>query len=558
MKASRAHYKSQLLPPPGDPARNWAVGLLCAWPVFYGLLALWLGADASWDLRNYHWYNAWAYLTGRDDFLPSQSQFFLNPWLDVPFYLLATHLPLKLVYFLLGFVQGLNFPLLFMLCWLVLIIPDTRRKTAACAALSALGVLSAMGISEIGAVFYDNVTSLGILSTAVLLLWRLPALEKEPLPRALAFCAAAALPAGLCVGLKMTCGTFCVAECFALLVILRINRRAFLLAFAFGCGALLGWLLTYGHWAWHLYSLYDSPTFPFFNKIFRAPLVPPVAVGDYFVSGGMAKLLHPFMIVVDPYLTNEIIWKDWRVPVLYILLIGAAATPLLRGMKPEGGPLAQGKPGLFLMWMAAASYFTWISFEAVYRYLLPLDMLAPLIITVCAGYLPGTLRTRWQTAASALIVVAFTIRPGDWGRHEAWPERMASLSGAALAAKPDTLVLMAGFDAYAYLLPEFPPQLRFLRIESRAFHTDSGMGIIDLIRTQIGAHKGPLKLFMPARDLKTGEAALSAYNLALVPNSCRTLNDDLYEKHLDRPDEMNNAYPPAYSLCDVKRMPNKR
>ena len=557
--ASHPH-KTMLLPPPRDPMRKWALGVMAGWPVFYGLLALYLGADASWDLRNYHWYNAWAYLTGRVDsgidLLPSQSQFFLNPWLDVPFYLLATHLPLKLVYFILGAVQGLNFPLLFMVAWLTLIIPKTKQKVAACAALAAMGALSAIGISEIGCVFYDNVTSIGILLSALLLLWRLDFLLTGDLKQALMRAAIFGLPIGLCVGLKMTCALFCVGECFALLVVSRVSRRGFLIAFAFGCGALLGYAATYGHWAWHLYSHYGSPTFPYFNKFFRSPLMPPVAIGDYFVTGLGFKLMYPFFLAVDPYLGNEVFWRDWRIPVLYVLLAAAAVKSLVQGTKTDGGPVSETKPGLFLVWMAASSYFAWISFEAVYRYLLPLDMLAPLLITICAGALPGNLRTRWQTAASALIVIIFTIQPGNWGRHKVWPEHIASVT-PAIKAPGNTMVLMAGYDPYAYLLPALPQENAYVRIGSRAFHPDEKTGLNDLLHQTVEAHKGPLKFLMTARDMKTGQEALSDFHLALLPKTCQTVTDNLYEAQLDRPEEMNNAYPPAYSLCDVKRFASK-
>jgi hypothetical protein len=31
----------------------------------FGALALALGQDGNWDLRNYHWYNAYAFITNR-------------------------------------------------------------------------------------------------------------------------------------------------------------------------------------------------------------------------------------------------------------------------------------------------------------------------------------------------------------------------------------------------------------------------------------------------------------------------------------------------------------
>src|SRR5471032_1603820 len=97
MTSAAAH--TALLPPPRTRARTAAVILLTLAPLAFGALAVALGPDANWDLRNYHWYNAWAFLTGRTvrgiDFMPSQGEFFLNPLSDVPFYWLATHLPLR-------------------------------------------------------------------------------------------------------------------------------------------------------------------------------------------------------------------------------------------------------------------------------------------------------------------------------------------------------------------------------------------------------------------------------------------------------------------------------
>src|SRR6204780_2772309 len=105
-----------LLPPKGHRARGLALALMMVAPFAFGALALALGQDANWDLRNYHWYNAYAILNGRYaiDILPSQTPWFYNPALDVPFYLLATHVPAMVTGFVLGCAQGLNFPLLFM------------------------------------------------------------------------------------------------------------------------------------------------------------------------------------------------------------------------------------------------------------------------------------------------------------------------------------------------------------------------------------------------------------------------------------------------------------
>ena len=56
------------------------------------------------NLRNYHWYNPYAFLTGRLalDIGLAHAAAFYDPLLDVPVYLLAQALPAKAVGFLLG------------------------------------------------------------------------------------------------------------------------------------------------------------------------------------------------------------------------------------------------------------------------------------------------------------------------------------------------------------------------------------------------------------------------------------------------------------------------
>jgi hypothetical protein len=53
-----------------------------------GAASVLMGQDNNWDLRNYHYYNPFAFVTGRIgyDFAPAQRQSYLNPLLDLPFY----------------------------------------------------------------------------------------------------------------------------------------------------------------------------------------------------------------------------------------------------------------------------------------------------------------------------------------------------------------------------------------------------------------------------------------------------------------------------------------
>src|SRR5918994_883963 len=82
----------------------WAICL--AVPLGCVLLNLVLGQDANWDLRNYHWYNAYSFLTGRFGFdvVPAQTPSFYNPTLDIPFFLLGNAVPAPVAYSVLALV----------------------------------------------------------------------------------------------------------------------------------------------------------------------------------------------------------------------------------------------------------------------------------------------------------------------------------------------------------------------------------------------------------------------------------------------------------------------
>ena len=534
--------------------------MVCA-PLACGALALWLGQSTAWDLRNYHWYNAYAYLNGRmgpgGDFLPSQMQFFLNPWIDLPYYVLATHLPLRAATFILGAVQGLNFPLLFMIAYATLVIRDDRRKVLVCGVLALLGVTGAVGLSEVGTVFYDNVTSLGVLLSLLLLLRRLEMLEAASLPRIAKVTGLAGLPAGLMMGLKLITAPWCLGIAVALVGLQRKNTdsaRALAPAFFFGLSVALGFALTYGSWAWHLYSLYQSPLFPYFNGIFRSPYLPPQSMRGFVAPNTVAgQALFPFLFATEPRLVVEIAWRDWRIPVLYTAMFALGALRLARPGLLDWNRFSSPRPAAFLFWTAAVGYAGWLYTDTTYRYLLPLEMLAPLLLTVGAGLLPLPDKARWAGLAALLLVLAVTVKPSDWGRRPEWPERITEVTRPDLPDDPELMILMAGNEAYAYLLPDFPPRITFVRIDSRAFSPASGWGIIDLIRARIKAHRGRFMVFVPQADLPDAQQSLEIFGLKALPKSCKEVVDRFGDKLPPGYAPIGGLVPVHYSLCDVVR-----
>ncbi|MBI1273466.1 MAG: hypothetical protein GC131_05235 [Alphaproteobacteria bacterium] len=536
-----------LLPPPRTGARRLANLLMFAFPVLFGLLALTLGQDANWDLRNYHWYNAYALLNGRHGFdvLPSQTPFFYNPLLDVPFYLMARALPGMVVGFALGAAQGLNAVLLFLLAYSLVLVPSPRRRVLAAAALALLGMLGGGGLAQLGTTFNDNITSIGILGSLLLVVTHHERLFYAPMARALPLALLCGLPAGLAMGLKLTAVGFCVALVAACFAFSGPFLRRFRLAFLCGLGITAGVVVAHGAWSWFLYVHYGSPVFPYFNDLFGSPFAPPVSARDIkFVPYGFWDvLLFPFRFAAAPELVGEIPWRDWRIPMLYALLPVCALIALVAGRGRDSAQIIMPpQPAHFVLWFAAIAYAFWVLMFGIYRYLVPLEMLAPLGIVFAIGLLPLAPKTKSLLAMGLLLVAACSVQPGDWGRLEGWNRDFARVTVPTVENPENTMLLMAGKEPYSYVATFFPPAMPVVRVESNFALPGEDKGINKVIRQRLEAHKaagGAFLLLIPRWQVDLGNGALAHFGLRADPASCRDMEDNLYE---------------APILCDVQKL----
>ena len=517
-----------------------AAAFLLLFPLFYGCLALGLGQDANWDFRNYHWYNGYAYWTGRGsvDMLVSQTPNFYNPTLDVPYYLLATHVSAMVAGFILACVQGLNFVFLYFLAQRCLIIANAERKVLACAAIAAMGMLGAGGIAQIGATFYDNVTSLGLFASALLVALKIDSFPTMSWRRLALWALLAGVPAGVMMGLKLPSVVFCVGLCGALLFVPVSFQRRFGLAFFFGLGVLAGLALSFGHWGWFLQTHYGNPFFPYFNQIFKSPLAPLTSARDIqFMPHGLSEfLLYPYLFGASPFRVGEIPWRDWRIPALYTLLPMLFAVRIylrIQHEAPPRGDMAAPVASRYLLCVGALSYGVWLVMFSIYRYAVPLEMLAPLLLVLTIGRFPLSLRARTWIAATLLVGLAVTVQGGNWGRKDEWLDHAVEIERPELGDVSKTMMLMAGLEPYAHVLSEFPPEMPIVRIDSNFARAYEDKGINKLLHERVSSHLadgGKLMLLIPSWQHKIGLTALKYYDLTFKPQTCQTIDDHLYQK----------------------------
>ena len=530
-------HPPHFLPPKGQRTRSLALALLGLAPFAFGLLALFLGQDANWDLRNYHYYNAYAFLNNRYamDLLPSQTPTFYNPLLDVPFFLLATHASAKLAGFALGFVQGLNFILLFGIAHAALIVPNPRHKTIVCAALATLGMLGGGGIAQIGTTFGDNIVSLGVFLSAALVVRHLDRLAQDKALRVFGLALAFGIPVGMMTGLKLPCVIYAVGLCGGLLFTKGDWRRGVMLSFAFGLGVLLGIALTLGQWAAFLQHTFGSPLFPYFNEVFHSPLAPPVSARDtQYAPHSLSDIfLMPFIFAKSAFRVGEIDWRDFRITILYVLLPLAALLRLFFGRnRTPTDALAAPYPARYLLVSFSIGYMAWLLMFSIYRYAVTMEMIAPLLIVFTVGMLPLRIGTRSLVAAFILAFIAVSIQPGNWHRRANWLDTFVEATIPPLGDTSHLMILMAGIEPYSHLIPEFPPEIAFTRIQSNFSSPEQDKGINKLLHERIDAHRangGRFMLLIPSWQVDASPFALSFFHLKRANTPCLTVIDKLFD-----------------------------
>jgi hypothetical protein len=547
LEAGLLRWAAPLAHPRATRRAAFIVPLLC------GLLSLAMGQDDGWDMRNYHLYNVHALLNGRMalDMSPAGFQSYFNPLLDVPYFLLTKWLPAPVAGFVFGVLHGLAF---------VLVAAIVRQFVAngrTALLLAIAGMMSAAFLSELGNSMGDNLTALLVLGS---LYWLLRRWEQLPACRGAGLRAllGAGAVMGLGLGLKLTNATFAVGACVALLVLSAPLRQRALAAFLYGVGVLAGMAATSGYWMFRMWSSYGNPLFPQFNNIFHSPMAAELGVLDegHLPRSPVEALLWPFVFTrnisrIAEVPIQQIIW-----PLLYTAVVVWAVVALLRRVQGARGKAAAqpalAPRALFLLVFFAVSYVVWVRLFSIYRYLVPIELLAPLLFWLLLEALaPQPLARRlggWLLLAAALAVLPFT----TWG-HAGWTERAFTADAPRIAQPAQAVVLQTYLDSPIGWLAQFMPS------EAAVVGLDSGFPESKVYRKRmqqlIASRGGPHYIMFPiATDKRaTGmeRKAQLAGSLGLTgsESGCRAL--EWLTSHVRMKAEVDRTAAPSGQLCTL-------
>jgi hypothetical protein len=483
-----------------------------------------LGEDEGWDFRNYHWYDAYAFLHARlgFDVAVAHHATYYNPLIHVPFYWLATAGASWLALFYTGALYGLNVLPLYVLARSALTLPDNRRLAAA---LALAGLFGSTVISTLGKTSYDTVVSALVFGGLAVLIVKRDALCAAAAPAAAA-AASAGLLIGAATGLKLVEGFYAVG--FALVLLLLPGRPAVRTArlLAGGAEGIAAVVLCSGFWFLTLERATGNPLFPYYNSVFRSPLIEPTFFGstNFLPVGFWSALSFPFRFLLDYRIADDSPFRDFRIPLLYVLL--PVASLWFAVARPRSARLVAAPATRILFLFAAGSYAAWLASFSVYRYLTGLEMLAPLLIVAALDCAPLAPRLRLAAVAILLLLAALFGRYG-FGDHAAVRDSYVRVEGLSFPDPANTMLLMTGHEPMAYLIPSLPPAIPVLRIDGWLAQPDDGSGLTASMRARIAAHRGDLFLLAAPEERTAADRATTAYGLEIVTAQCRAIRSNL-------------------------------
>jgi hypothetical protein len=509
-------------------AREYAF-LGCTILFWAGFVVL-LGKDTSWDFRNYHWYGPYALFNDRlsIDVAVAHLASWYNPYLDVPFYLLATTLPSWVALACLGAVHGANVVPLYLLARHSLKLPEAPLWAGA---IAIFGQTGAQTLTEMGTTYYDNVMSLFALTGLCILVVNRQTLREGPLGKAALLALLAGFITGCAGGLKLPAMPYCVGFAAALLALGGSWKHVAVRLLAGGLGGALGVALFAAPWMLSVYHQTGNPLFPYFNGYWKSPLALPDHYRDLrFVPGYRPfwqQLLFPVLFALDWHVTGDLGFQDIRVAVAYFAVIAALLFWLLRRRNADS--FSFDSAALPILVFAAVTYFAWLKMFAIYRYILGLEMLAPLLIAIAIGLLPGARRGRMIALGVVAFAVLVTSR-SDFLERAPVDDPYIQVALPPIPRPDRTMVVMTGDAPMGFIATQLPKPIPVLRIDGWMVQPRDGSGLTRIMRQRVAAHLksgGDLVLIADATDMPRAREALEDYGLAVRLPLCQQFDTNL-------------------------------
>ena len=484
--------------------------IFVAMVLLFGVISVVEGTDRTYDLLNYHYVNGFLALTRNNwDIAASGIQGFFNPTIDVFTYVGYRYLAPWLVLFLFGVIQGLAFPLIYKVARAL----EFERLTSYFAA--GCGLFSAISMSEMGLALGDSIL-VPLIMLALVLVLKSSAKHKTP------FIVSGAL-VGFAVGLKLTAVPMLIGL-FAFVWFLSTHGSRIRLTLWTVVGGVIGGLVSYGWWAWRLFSDYRNPVFPMYNQYFNS------SYGFKGLNNGVddrVKSIGQFLffsydIMIHPLRTGAGVLRDYSFPIIETILIVMVIWWMVRSLRARRlQKVFNYQETRALVAFYLASYVVWVFTTGIFRYMVALDMLGFVMIAVLLRDLVATTdfhRVLPYALAAIFAAISLTQLSPIWYFRIPVVRTEFSVSlPPALTSKTASVVFADG-NPDTWIVP-YLPRADFV---SRVFNWKITPTMAAQIQSRITTTGNPIVVWTDGSSVPVIDARLQKVNLKVVTSSCTT------------------------------------
>jgi hypothetical protein len=118
--------------------------------------------------------------------------------------------------------------------------------------------------------------------------------------------------------------------------------------------------------------------------------------------------------------------------------------------------------------------------------------------------------------------MAIALEPGNWGRR-GWDTDYFGFKTPQIQS--NAIVLLAGYEPMSYLIPSFPEDARFLRIQRYLDNAPSEMD--RLMHRIVQDHQGPLYAIYRIQETQAALNTFQGYKVRLEESTCVDITPEL-------------------------------
>lgn len=498
--------------------------------IICGFIAVFLGKDLDFDLANYHFHNAYAFLYQRykENFWPgSYLHVFLAPTPDLLTYFLINNFPPIAAVFISGSIHGINFWLLFLLAQFFL--SRSIRDTLLALVIAGMSMLGSLTLPSVGNFKNDLLVSIFILSFVLIMVITLQGNDDEKKNYKLFILANTLL--GMAIGLKLTEALFGIGAFLSFLFLpfsLRDKCKWLSIAALSMC---FGMLLTSGYWIAILWQEHHNPLYPFFNSIFKSSGYPVTNFNytEFTPQTIWQRLAFPIVSSFKGTRADGH-FRDLRFFIIYALFMICGILYLYERRFKQKKSYTISVSLVWLYYFFIFSYLVGEVYFGTIRYMLALEILAPLMIVVLVKQIMRNLYAIPITLLIFAILILSSQQSTVGTRVKYYGEDYFNVRmPSSITQIPEALVLTP-YTIFArsndprpqaYLIAFLPKNWRYIGIP---FHQEKfvspGAEVLSEIEQRIAMNKQPIFLLTVEESMRDLMQAARLFHLRRDHNPC--------------------------------------